>query len=69
MNANGGDSMTSTIMKHHVLQAVEFSKDARGEQWEWVHEMIDLTIDHLRDELSIEAWKALIDEINEVQRK
>jgi hypothetical protein len=56
-------------MKHHVLQAVEFSKDARGEQWEWVHEMIDLTIDHLRDELSIEAWKALIDEINEVQRK
>jgi hypothetical protein len=60
--------MNSTIKKHHILQAVEFSKDARGEQWEWVHEMLDIAIDHLRDELSPDEWNKLIDDVNEVQR-
>ena len=61
--------MITTIKKQHVLQAIEFSKDARGEQWEWVHEMIDITIDHLRDELSPDECDKLIDDVNEVQRK
>jgi len=60
--------MNSTIKKHHILQAVLFSKDARGEQWEWVHEMLDIAIDHLRDELSPDEWNKLIDDVNEVQR-